>query len=71
MKKPKDPTLVIYGACTVIWTVLAVSKFLDRSEDDPMFILILYGLCAILWMIAFVERWRKNPSKQQDDPTTK
>ena len=31
MKKPKDPTLVIYGACTVIWMVLAVSKFLDRS----------------------------------------
>ena len=71
MKKPKDPTLVIYGACTVIWTVLAVSKFLDRSEDDPLFIPLLFSLCALLWLVAFVERWRKNPSKQQDDPTTK
>lgn len=71
MKKPKDPTLVIYGACTVIWTVLAVSKFLDRSEDDPLLIPLLFSLCALLWLVAFVERWRKNPSKQQDDPTTK
>lgn len=71
MKKPKDSTLVIYGACAVTWTVLAVSKIIHRSEGDPMFVLILYGLCALLWMVSFVDRWRKNRSNQQDNPTTK
>ena len=71
MKKPKDSTLVIYGACALIWTVLALSKFIHYTQDDPLLIPLLFSLCALLWLVAFVERWRKNPSKQQDDPTTK
>lgn len=71
MKKPKDSTLVIHGACAVIWTVLALSTIITHNEDEPMFLLILYSLCALLWIIAFVGRWRKNRSHQQNDPTTK
>lgn len=71
MKKPKDPTLVIYGACTVIWTVLALSKFIHYSEDDSLLVLLLFTLCALLWLTAFVNRWRTNRSKQQDTPTMK
>lgn len=64
MKKPKDPTLVIYGACTVIWTVLALSKFAQRSQDDSLLIPLLFTLCALLWLVAFVGRWRTNRSEQ-------
>lgn len=71
MKKLKDPTLVIYGACTVIWTLLALSKFLQRSEDDSLLIPLLFTLCALLWLVTFVARWRTNRSKQQDTPTKK
>lgn len=71
MKKLKDPTLVIYGACAVIWTLLALSKFLQRSENDSLLIPLLFTLCALLWLVTFVARWRTNRSKQQDTPTKK
>lgn len=71
MKKPKDPTLVTYGACTVTWTVLALSKLIHHSEDDSLLVPLLFTLCALLWLTAFVSRWRTNRSKQQDTPTMK
>lgn len=71
MKKPKDPTLVIYGACALIWTILTLMKIPGYMQDNSIILLILNAVCAVLWIIAFMLRYRELRRNQQTNSTQK
>ena len=53
-RKPvKRLTVVLYGACAVIWTVKSV---LDFVYGESMFFKVMDPLCAAVWFLAFC-RW--------------
>lgn len=71
MKKSKDATLVIYGACALIWTILTLMKIPRYTQDNSIILLILNAACAVLWIVAFVIRYRELRRNQQTNSTKK
>lgn len=71
MKKPKDPTLVIYGACALIWTILTLMKLPRYIQGNSILLLILNAVCAVLWIVVFVLRYRELRRSQQTNSTQK
>ena len=72
MKKTKDPTLVIDGACALIWTILTLMKVPRYMQDNSIILLILLilnAVCAVLWILAFVLRYRELQRNQQSKST--
>lgn len=71
MKKPKDPTLVIYGACALIWTILTLMNLPRYIQGNSILFLILNAVCAVLWIVVFVLRYRELRRSQQTNSTQK
>ena len=66
-KKPiKRLTVVLYGACAVIWTVRSV---LDFAYDQSMFFKVLDPLCAAIWFLAFCKWLKRYRSKDGQEET--
>ncbi|MBQ9535936.1 MAG: hypothetical protein IJU78_08845 [Clostridia bacterium] len=55
MKKPKRSTVILYGACAVIWTIRAIMGVTYKEYDDFIFLFTMNILCAVVWIAAFIK----------------
>ena len=63
MKQPRRLTVILFGACAVIWTIRAVLEVVYQTYNDSVFGFVLNVLCAVIWIAAFVinlKRYRSN-----------
>ncbi len=67
MKKPSRLTIILFGACAVIWTIRAILEVVYQTYNDSVFGFVLNVLCAVIWIAAFVvnlKRYRSNKDEQ-------
>lgn len=67
MKRTRRPTVILYGACAVIWTVRAVMEIVEQTYRESAFWFILNLLCAALWIGAFImslKRYRSDKGRE-------
>lgn len=56
MKNPKRHTLVLYGLCTLVWTLRVIVGIADKEYDYDSVFFLLNVLTAFIWVAAFI-RW--------------
>ena len=67
MKQPRRLTVILFGACAVIWTIRAILEVVYQTYNDSVFWFVLNVLCAVIWIAAFVinlRRYRSNKDEQ-------
>ena len=67
MKQPRRLTVILFGACAVIWTIRAILEVVYQTYNDSVFWFVLNVLCAVIWIAAFVinlKRYRSNKDEQ-------
>ena len=63
MKKTSRLTVVLIGACAVIWTIRAILEVAYQTYNDSIFWFVMNVLCALVWIGAFamnLKRYRAN-----------
>ena len=61
--KPSRGTVIIYGACAVIWTIRAILEINYKTYNDSVFMFVLNVSCFPIWIGASVmafNRYREN-----------
>ncbi len=67
MKQLRLLTVILFGACAVIWTFRAILEVINQTYNDSVFGFVLNVLCAVIWIVAFVinlKRYRSNKDEQ-------
>ena len=66
MKKPSRLTVILFGVCTVIWTIRAILEVAYQTYNDSVFWFVLNVLCAVIWIAAFVVNLKRYRANQED-----
>jgi len=61
--KPTRGTVIIYGACAVIWTIRAILEISYKTYNDSVFMFVLNVLCCPIWIGAFVMALKRYRAK--------
>ena len=67
MEQPRRLTVILFGACAVIWTIRVILEVVYQTYNDSVFWFVLNVLCAVIWIAAFVvnlKRYRSNKDEQ-------
>ena len=66
MKKPSLFTVILFGACAVIWTVRGVFEIIYKTYNYSSFWFVLNILCALIWIAAFIVNLKRYYSNKED-----
>lgn len=66
MKKSSYLTVVLFGACAVIWTIRGIYEIIYQTYNDSIFWFVINILCAIVWITVFVVHWKGYRSSKKN-----
>ena len=67
MKKPSRFSLVLYGACAVLWIIKVIGDIVNQTVYVPGSLFVLNVLCAVMWVVCFVVNLKRYLSNQEEE----
>lgn len=67
IQKDSKKAVILYGACTVIWTSMVVMDVMDRAYTEDAFLFALKAICVPVWIVVFattLKRYLANRKKK-------
>ena len=66
MKKPSRFSLMLYGACAVIWIIKVIGDLVNQTIYVPGSRFVLNVICAVVWIACFIVNLKRYLSNQKE-----
>ena len=66
MKKQRLFSLVLYGACAVIWVIKVIGDIVNQTIYVPGSWFVINVICAVMWILCFVVNLKRYLSNQEE-----
>ena len=66
MKKPGCISVIMYGACAVLWTIKVILDVVNQTNYVPGFWFVINVICAVLWIACFVVNLKRYLSNKEE-----